>query len=1350
MKKIIYSIDFSLLQKKLLLSVLVIFFCANLTIICSTNIDTVTASSFSCVDKTVQQVDITIDNVNLHICTPFLPTGNFVTSAPGDALQGASSATFNPFKEFVIESYTFGMRTGGGTSKLKIEPGSDNEIKQRLETTRKQQKGSIEEGPSVSIFGKLVKSNLSHVKLDVDTKGSHNVQIVEWIIENGKRLWIFRISVEENVSNINQQQLLESLAKLDVSSNNPDTPTTITTENQKVTTPLPTPVIRSAVDDLPQAPWWKDNNSNYSDCDDYHYYANSGWHSYRLGGVYRNVPACGPRPIYDNAPDVVVQLPGFGEYEWECVELSMRFLNLAYGTLAYNSPGGKDVVNNYPGTSGTTLNKVANGTVGQAPQAGDIISFGATSGNSFGHTAVVIASAVDGGGNGSITIMEQNNSASGSRSLNVTNWVVANATTPYGWLHLPNSSIAVGQGSSRQQNFVDAYNRAGGQASFGSPTNTAHFWDLAVVIQDFRAPNGAGNAILHDEGGEVNSGVSNGVCRAYYMLSGIFAWYASNGAINAYGPPTADEYSYNGAARQSFNNGYISWLSPPTFTAWPTSGTGWRKEFYNNTWLACGKSWVEYEPNLTFDYNWGDTATPHPAVLRTNNSARLTRTERFTGGNYTFTVGSDDGVRLWVDNNLIIDQWVIRGYTENSWAGNLTAGDHQLKIEYFQQDGGARLKFNVSPTYSVGQGSGFAQLFIDTVNRVGGVTATGNPKDIARWFNDNPTLGVVWQPLGGSVDVYSPSAVWHQQAAYPTDPTKMRAFWINGSIYDYYLSVGGPTSSLGVPTSEISKGPDNLYRASFANGYVGWNGTAYQTYLWPTSFSNWKATYFNNKVLAGGPALVRNEGTAGSLNFNYSWPAYTPPIPEYGVMFADSWSAKWERTYSFTPGNIYTFKLCGDDGVRLYLNGALVIDQWKVQSVTCYQYQTNYATTTSVALRIEYYQEVGGQIISFEVTSTPIAIGQGSGYQQNYVAANTRFGSSGAGQPTDIVKFYPNNTNGITWQPLTGGPAGTAAIFHHEAGYSNPTEVRAYAFGGGIYNYYMSLGGPNSWLGTPTSDGFQTGVGTWQVNFAGGYISDQNGTYSATAWPTTGTGWRVEMYNNKYLASGVSRVFYANTSNLDYDWGSASPYLGIFTDYWSARFTKTINFAGGNYTFQLNTDDGVRLWIDNVLVYNDWNNPVYTPKSWTGNLTAGNHQVKLEYFDATGGAWLHLAINQNLVSNFVVTNPIDTGSTTMSGTLSYALANATSGQIITFNLSSGNTISIKGALPTVKAGVILQASCANPVIIDGSDPSASNNGLILQGTATLQGLKLQGFRGKALEINGSKGNRFICTSVRKN
>ena len=55
-------------------------------------------------------------------------------------------------------------------------------------------------------------------------------------------------------------------------------------------------------------------------------------------------------------------------------------------------------------------------------------------------------------------------------------------------------------------------------------------------------------------------------------------------------------------------------------------------------------------------------------------------------GNYAFTLESDDGSRLFIDGKQIIDHNGLHAMEEKSGEAELTAGDHTLKVEFFEND----------------------------------------------------------------------------------------------------------------------------------------------------------------------------------------------------------------------------------------------------------------------------------------------------------------------------------------------------------------------------------------------------------------------------------------------------------------------------------------------------------------------------------------------------------------------------------------------------------------------------------------------------------------------------------------
>ena len=104
--------------------------------------------------------------------------------------------------------------------------------------------------------------------------------------------------------------------------------------------------------------------------------------------------------------------------------------------------------------------------------------------------------------------------------------------------------------------------------------------------------------------------------------------------------------------------------------------------------------------------NFGATiAAWPPGVPATNFSARwagwLTPA---TTGDHDFQTNSDDGVRLWVDGRLLIDNWTQHGPTLDPPATaapariNLTAGRrYDIRLEFFQGGGPSTLQLNWKP-----------------------------------------------------------------------------------------------------------------------------------------------------------------------------------------------------------------------------------------------------------------------------------------------------------------------------------------------------------------------------------------------------------------------------------------------------------------------------------------------------------------------------------------------------------------------------------------------------------------------------------------------------------------------------
>ena len=70
-----------------------------------------------------------------------------------------------------------------------------------------------------------------------------------------------------------------------------------------------------------------------------------------------------------------------------------------------------------------------------------------------------------------------------------------------------------------------------------------------------------------------------------------------------------------------------------------------------------------------------------------------------TAGSYTFFGESDDGIRVFVDGQLVVDAWVDRGPTETAGTPiDLTAGKHEIRVQYYENGGGAMARLRYEST----------------------------------------------------------------------------------------------------------------------------------------------------------------------------------------------------------------------------------------------------------------------------------------------------------------------------------------------------------------------------------------------------------------------------------------------------------------------------------------------------------------------------------------------------------------------------------------------------------------------------------------------------------------------------
>ena len=355
----------------------------------------------------VRSAQVVVDGVMLVVRSPALPGTAFVASEPGASLQGAAAVTQLPYREFSVRAYRFGSAApteGIGV----VEP-------QHLGMYRAKGAGRLVRSLRIPalIFGHRVEGSVRVLDIGLGSR-RQPTEVASWMTNAAGRLWIVRAAAPLPGSRRAQASFS---AGTSVSADNLVPPSfgpsgePATLAESRPAQRRSAPVAGQSEDPPPvRTPaWWS------GVCDD-----NNHPGSFVLSS-WDGLTACGPG-VNRGGEDVAVNFfPGaWGELEWECVELSMRWLYLEYGVRPYPA-NGSGVVANYTRADGGDLDKIVNDG-SSVPLPGDVLSMEPTS--TEGHTAVVTATNVV-HGNGSISILEQNmNGGNGTNTLSVVDNIV--------------------------------------------------------------------------------------------------------------------------------------------------------------------------------------------------------------------------------------------------------------------------------------------------------------------------------------------------------------------------------------------------------------------------------------------------------------------------------------------------------------------------------------------------------------------------------------------------------------------------------------------------------------------------------------------------------------------------------------------------------------------------------------------------------------------------------------------------------------------------------------------------------------------------------------------------------------
>jgi glucose/arabinose dehydrogenase/single-stranded DNA-binding protein len=448
-----------------------------------------------------------------------------------------------------------------------------------------------------------------------------------------------------------------------------------------------------------------------------------------------------------------------------------------------------------------------------------------------------------------------------------------------------------------------------------------------------------------------------------------------------------------------------SWQAVTTGSTCPTGQ--FEAQYFNNTAMTGSPVVDRCEPQINND--WG-TGSPAAGVNADNFSTVWQGAFSLQAATYTFTATADDGIRVYVDGSLVINQWKDEAPTTFTGQVPVTAGTHTIRVEYYEHTGGATAKVSWAATGGVNQppapvidspGSTLTYAVGDFIAFSGHAS---DPQDGAE-----PASRLTWTLIIHHCPTPS-SCHTHTVQSWPA--TAFGSFNAPDHSYPSYLELqlqATDSGGLGATTSVIlnpktvnltfASSPTGLSLAvngasatapstqtvivnsinsvsapasqalgGTNYGFSSWSdgGAASHNITAPATSTTYTATYtqqqtgtcptgqfdaqyFNNMTISGAPVLERCE-----TQINNDW-GVGSPAPSVNV---DGFSAAWSGTFSFAAGT-YAFNATADDGVRVYVDGAIVIDQWKDQAPTSFSVQKAMTAGTHT-VRVEYYENGGG------------------------------------------------------------------------------------------------------------------------------------------------------------------------------------------------------------------------------------------------------------------------------------------------------------------------------------------------------------------------------------------------------
>mmetsp|Transcript_34887 Transcript_34887/g.82189 ORF Transcript_34887/g.82189 Transcript_34887/m.82189 type:complete len:5981 (-) Transcript_34887:63-18005(-) len=369
------------------------------------------------------------------------------------------------------------------------------------------------------------------------------------------------------------------------------------------------------------------------------------------------------------------------------------------------------------------------------------------------------------------------------------------------------------------------------------------------------------------------------------------------------------------------------------------------------------------DTDATFGVRWAGFVKPSSTAEYTFQSLLSTTTG----------VPNDERVKLWVDNNLIIDQWA--SLFSNTPSGTIAFAKaseqlYDIQVEYKRQ-GSPTTFTNEPPLFSLrwkneqsGSDASLSEAYdykIIASHRL----YTNYPVPNSRVLDIEvaETCATVSTVAGHGLTTGTAGSTAYFTITARDAYSNERELEEDSFIVDVYGPNGFAVNAFPEP-SPLMPGTYNVE-------YVATQSGSYEIAVRRASAGGLMGEYFNNMWLLGDPAI---ENVDMEIDFSWGTGAIAPPDSSSDVITgSDYMSVRWSGLFKPELSEVYTFFTDVDNGARMFVDGELVVDNWDVTAASEYSATLNAVSGLMYELKVEYRHTTGDAYSTISYSSPSVA-----------------------------------------------------------------------------------------------------------------------------------------------------------------------------------------------------------------------------------------------------------------------------------------------------------------------------------------------------------------------------------------